>query len=55
MTQTTLEQTLSNGWPKRFMITLTAYDITRIWPDIVSTLGDDYRHYADMPFDPTLN
>ena len=31
MTQTTLEQTLSNGWPKRFMITLTAYDITRIW------------------------
>jgi len=31
MTQTTLEQTFSNGWPKRFMITLTAYDITRIW------------------------
>ena len=31
MTQTTLEQTLSNSWPKRFMITLTAYDITRIW------------------------
>jgi uncharacterized membrane protein (DUF373 family) len=26
-----MEQTLSNGWPKRFMITLTAYDITRIW------------------------
>ena len=26
MTQTTLEQTFSNGWPKRFMITLTAYD-----------------------------
>ncbi len=31
MTQTTIEQTLSNGWPKRLMITLTAYDITRIW------------------------
>jgi putative transcriptional regulator len=30
-------------------------DPTRIWPDIVSTLGDDYRHYADMPFDPSLN
>ena len=31
MTQTTMEQTLSNGWPKRFIITLTAYDITRVW------------------------
>ena len=31
MTQTTLEQTLSNGWPKRFMIALMAYDITRVW------------------------
>ncbi|MBK5281562.1 MAG: phosphate-starvation-inducible PsiE family protein [Nitrospiraceae bacterium] len=31
MTQTTMEQTLSNGWPKRFIITLTAYDITRAW------------------------
>ena len=30
MTQTTMEQTLPNGWPKRFMITLTAYDI-RVW------------------------
>ena len=30
-------------------------DPTRIWPDIVSALGDDYRHYADMPFDPSLN
>jgi len=26
-----MEQTLSNGWPKRFMIRLTAYDITRAW------------------------
>ena len=31
MTQTTMEQTLSNGWPKRFIISLTAYDITRVW------------------------
>jgi hypothetical protein len=31
MIQTTMEQTLSNGWPKRFMIRLTAYDITRAW------------------------
>jgi len=31
MAQTTMEQTLSNGWPKRLMITLTSYDITRIW------------------------
>lgn len=30
-------------------------DPLRIWPDIVSTLGDDYRHYADMPLDPSLN
>ena len=26
-----------------------------IWPDIVSTLGDDFKLYADMPFDPSLN
>ncbi len=31
MIQTTMEQTLSNGWPKRFMIRLTAYDIARAW------------------------
>ena len=31
MSQTTTEQTLSNGWPKRFIITFTAYDITRVW------------------------
>jgi uncharacterized membrane protein (DUF373 family) len=26
-----MEQTLSDGWPKRFFITLTAYDIARVW------------------------
>jgi uncharacterized membrane protein (DUF373 family) len=31
MIQTSMEQTLSNGWPKRLMITLTAYDMTRVW------------------------
>ncbi len=31
MAQTTIEQTLSNDWPKRFRITLTNYDITRVW------------------------
>jgi len=31
MAQTTIEQTLSNVWPKRFRITLTNYDITRVW------------------------
>jgi len=31
MTQTTMEQTLSTGWRKRFRITLTNYDITRAW------------------------
>lgn len=31
MTQTTMEQTLSNGWPKRLISTLTAYDIIRVW------------------------
>ena len=31
MTQVTMEQTLPNGWPKRFLITLTTYDITRAW------------------------
>jgi putative transcriptional regulator len=30
-------------------------DPLRIWPDIVSTLGDEYRLYADMPLDPSLN
>lgn len=31
MTQTTMEQSLSNGWPKRCLITLRAYDVTRVW------------------------
>ena len=31
MTQMSMEQTLSGAWPKRFMITLTAYDMTRVW------------------------
>ena len=31
MTQTSMEQTMSNGWPKRFIITLTACDFTRAW------------------------
>ena len=31
MTQTTMEQTLSNGWRERFRITLTNYNITRVW------------------------
>ncbi len=30
-------------------------DPLRIWPDIVSALGEEYRHYADMPLDPSLN
>ena len=31
MTQGTMEQTLPNGWPKRFLITLRTYDVTRVW------------------------
>ena len=31
MTHTTMEQTLPSGWLKRSFITLTAYDITRVW------------------------
>ncbi len=30
-------------------------DPRRIWPDILISLGDGYRHYADMPFDPSFN
>jgi len=30
-------------------------DPSRIWPDIFKSLDEDYRHYADMPFDPSLN
>jgi uncharacterized membrane protein (DUF373 family) len=31
MTQRTIEQALANRWPKRFFVTFTAYDITRVW------------------------
>ncbi len=31
MTHTIMEQSLSNAWLKRSMITLTTYDITRVW------------------------
>ncbi|MDO8357052.1 MAG: phosphate-starvation-inducible PsiE family protein [Nitrospirota bacterium] len=31
MIYTSMEQTLSNGWPRRFVTTLTAYDMTRVW------------------------
>lgn len=31
MTQTTMEQTLSNGWVNRLILTLSTYDITRVW------------------------
>ena len=31
MTQTTMKRTLSNGWFRRFITTLTACDITRVW------------------------
>src|SRR5437868_8878141 len=31
MTHTTMEPTLPNGWLKRSFITLTAYDMTRVW------------------------
>ena len=30
-------------------------DPAKVWSDIVSKLGEDYRVYADMPFDPSLN
>jgi hypothetical protein len=32
MTQTTIEQILPVSWPKRWIATLTAYDITPIQP-----------------------
>ena len=28
---------------------------TDIWSDIVLSLDDESRHYADMPFDPSCN
>src|SRR6476620_11602386 len=30
-------------------------DPTRVWSEIVSALGEEFRLYADMPFDPSLN
>ncbi len=30
-------------------------DPARVWADIVSALGEEYRLYADMPADPSLN
>lgn len=30
-------------------------DPAHVWQDILLTLGDTYRHYADMPFDPSCN
>jgi hypothetical protein len=26
-----------------------------VWSEIVSALGEEFRLYADMPFDPSLN
>ena len=31
MIQTSMEQSLPNDWLKRFMVTLTTYDMTRVW------------------------
>ena len=31
MTHTSMEQTLSHGWPNRFIATFTAHDIIRVW------------------------
>jgi uncharacterized membrane protein (DUF373 family) len=31
MTQITMEQTLDTAWPRRFVTTLTTYDMTRAW------------------------
>jgi putative transcriptional regulator len=30
-------------------------DPARVWSHILLTLGEGYRHYADMPFDPSCN
>ena len=30
-------------------------DPARVWPEILQSLGEPYRHYADMPFDPSFN
>jgi hypothetical protein len=26
-----------------------------VWSEILATLGEEFRVYADMPFDPSLN
>ena len=31
------------------------HDPTQVWREILLTLGEPYRHYADMPFDPSCN
>lgn len=31
MAQSTLEETLTNGWPERFRISFTNYNVTRAW------------------------
>lgn len=30
-------------------------DPAQVWQEILLSLGDAYKHYADMPFDPTCN
>lgn len=30
-------------------------DPAGVWAEILASLGDEYRHYADMPFDPSYN
>lgn len=30
-------------------------DPARVWQDILISMGEQYRHYADMPFDPSFN
>jgi putative transcriptional regulator len=30
-------------------------DPSRIWADVLLTMGEEYRRYADMPFDPSFN
>jgi putative transcriptional regulator len=30
-------------------------DPAAVWGELLKSLGDEYRHYADMPFDPSYN
>jgi putative transcriptional regulator len=30
-------------------------DSAQVWRELLLTLGESYRHYADMPFDPSCN